>query len=251
MWLTPHLAPPAGPLAAAGGGAPLPLVGMAIAWQRDAGLTLNATPLQTSAPQRPADRQISGPAAAEGRISPAALAEGGGDAARADARSSPRAFSAEGPATAFAPLRPSRGSTPPLDRQSARRIALQAPLMLQLLMPVLFLGAVYGVCLVVGIIGSRLWTTIPQLPSFSCCARRRAVAGGKASHEGSAKEKAVPPSARSPDPMYPRRGFVYNSSWGELHGVRGGERDEEEGALGTLTPSCSRFSLAGEGCTAV
>ena len=133
--------------------------------------------------------------------------------------------------------------------------------MLQLLMPVLLLGVLYGFCLLLAITGSRLYA---RLPCQNCCLLRtaRALSPGRLgasparqSSSGCSGKQTPPIAVRCTvheDAVYasPRRGFVYNASWGEIHAMRSSERSERDEAdiECALPPALLRGSGAGDEC---
>ena len=132
--------------------------------------------------------------------------------------------------------------------------------MLQLLMPVLLLGVFYGFCLLLAMTGSRMCA---RLPCLNCCLLRTAQAfspgrlGARQSSSGCSGKQTPPIAVRGTvyeDAVYasPRRGFVYNASWGELHATRLSERSERDEAdiECALPPALLRGSGAGDGGSA-
>lgn len=134
----------------------------------------------------------------------------------------------------------------------------QAPLMLQLLLPVLLLGALYSVCLLAAISGSRLCALSRWISGFFTRSRRLAIKEAGLSSVGKTKPvtHGTLRSSGHEDLVCtsPRRGFVYNSSWADLHPTCGSGGALDESQPLALPPSCMRATVAtsrSEGCTAV
>lgn len=131
----------------------------------------------------------------------------------------------------------------------------QAPLVLQLLVPVLLLGFMYSICVLLVVCWSSLWLGLTsQKCSFSWLARLKrseSLLKGEDSLPET-KLKAVEDSANRcvmhDDPTYApsRRGFVYNTSCEALHTPRVSDDEGQQCASPIL-----RFKGAKDICLAV